>query len=206
MRSLSTALVLSAVATFVAGAALRAADASQAVLAVAAVTALTWLVSSWSTDEETSGPALASPSALLALLLVGRAPVGTAFAVFTAQVVGAVVGGLGLLALGTDGTLVWTEPTLVATAALAAVVGLLAGWLTLAVEGGQHLAWSAAAPVVAGALLGPALAVTASAGPLVGLAVADLLPWDVALVAAGSALVGTVLGVFSTSVVSRREE
>lgn len=206
MRSLSTALVLSAVTTFVVGAALRAADATQAVLAVAAVTAVAWLVSSWSTDDETSGPALAAPSTLLALLLVGRAPGRIAFALFTAQVVGAVVGGLGLLALDSDGTLVWSEPSLVATAVLAAVVGLLGGWTTLAVEGGQPLAWSAAAPLAAGALLGPALAATASAGPLVGLGVAGLVPWDVALVAAGAALVGTVLGVFSTSIISPRSE
>ncbi|RYJ07101.1 MAG: hypothetical protein EON52_02990 [Actinomycetales bacterium] len=137
---------------------------------------------------------------------MGRAPVRIAFAIFTAQVVGAVVGGLGLLALDSDGTLVWSEPSLVATGVLAAVVGLLGGWTTLAVEGGQPLAWSAAAPLVAGALLGPALAATASAGPLVGLGVAGLVPWDIALVAAGAALAGTVLGVFSTSLISPRGE
>ena len=206
MRPLSTAFVLAAVVTFVAGAGLRAADATQAVLAVAAVTALSWLVASWSTDDETAGPSLASPTALVALLLVGRAPRRTAFAVFTAQVVGAVVGGLGLLALDSEGTLVWADPSLAAAASLAAVVGLVGGWATLAVEGGQPLGWSAAAPLVAGAALGPALAVTAAAGPLVGLGVAGLVPWDVALVSAAAALVGTVVAVFATSIVSPASE
>ena len=94
MRPLSVALVLAAVTTFVAALALRAPDATIAVLAVGAIAVvITWLAGLHSTEEE-SGLALTSPAAALALALVGRANRAAVLPLIAAQVVGAVIGGL----------------------------------------------------------------------------------------------------------------
>src|SRR4051794_19944678 len=99
MRALSVAAILAALTTFVAALALRAPDATIAVLAVAAMAVVvTWLAGLHSDDEE-SGLTLTSPAATLALSLVGRANRAMILPMIAAQVVGAVLGGLAANAL-----------------------------------------------------------------------------------------------------------
>lgn len=205
MKPLALAAVTSGLTTAVAAWALRATDPATAVAAVAAVAvAAAWLARFHDTGS-TSGLALTGPLPLASLALVGRAPVASALPVVASQVVGAVAAGAAVAALDLPGgSLVWDEPTLLAGAALGVVVGLVGAWATLAADTGA-VAWAAAAPVTAGALLGVGLAAAAHPAALVGLAVAGVVGWPAALTTAAAVLVGAVLGTFVVSWVSPHE-
>ena len=207
MRSLTVAALLAAITTFVAALALRAPDATLAVLAVAAVAVLTTWVATLHTTEEESGLALTSPAAAVTLSLVGRSGAGFLLPIIAAQVVGAVLGGLA--ALGLDdrlgGSLVWTEPTRVVTGVVVAVLAILAAWVLLAIDGGEHAAWAAVPPVIAGASLGVGLAVALNPAAVLGLATAGLLSWTTAGIVAGAGIVASALGAFAITLVTPAE-
>ncbi len=207
MRSLTVAALLAAITTFVAALALRAPDATLAVLAVAAVSVLTTWVATLHTTEDESGLALASPAAAVTLSLVGRRSSGFLLPIIAAQVVGAVLGGLA--ALGLDdrlgGSLVWAEPTRVVTGIVVAVLAILAAWVLLAIDGGEHAAWAAVPPVIAGASLGVGLAVALNPAAVLGLATAGLLSWTTAGIVAGAGIIAAAVGAFAITLVTPAE-
>ena len=207
MRLLSMGALLSALLTLVAALALRAADATLAVAAVAAVAVLfTWYAQLHSTDER-STLGLANPAAVLTLAVVGRRPWATILPALAAHTVGAVLGGLA--ALGLDDrlgdTLVFTQPGLVVAAVGAAVVGLIGAWTTLSIDGGGPEALSGIPAIVGGAVLPLGLLTVFQPAAVIGLATADLVPWDVALVAAGTTLVASIVGAYAVSVLVPHE-
>ncbi|TXL62922.1 hypothetical protein [Aeromicrobium terrae] len=207
MRSLSAAAIISALTTFVAALALRAPDATLSVLAVAAFVALaTWVASLHSTDDE-SGLALLSPAAALTLALVGRRSTGLLLPLVAAQVVGAVAGGFAALGLDDEltGTLVWDDPSRVATGVVVAVLALLASWLLLALDSGESPAWSAAPPLLSGASLGVPFAAALNPAVVLGLATADLISWEIAVIAAIAGLVGSAIGPYAITLVTPPE-
>lgn len=204
MRSLTVAALLAAITTFVAALALRAPDATLAVLAVAAVAVLTnWLAVLHSTDDE-SGIALTSPAAAVTLALVGRRPAALLLPIIAAQVVGAVLGGLAALGLDDQlgGSLVWSEPTRVATGVVVAVLAILAAWVLLAIDGGEHPAWAAVPPLLAGASLGVGLAVALNPAAVLGLATAGLLSWTTAGIVAGVGVIASAVGAYAIALVT----
>ena len=208
MRTLTVAAILSAITTFVAALALRAPDATLAVLAVAAVVVLTTWVAALHTTEEESGIALANPAAAVTLVLVGRRSGTFLLPLIAAQVVGAVVGGAA--ALGLDdrlgGSLVWAEPTRVVTGVVIAVLAILAAWVLLAIDGGEHSAWAAAPPLLAGASLGVGLAVALNPAAVLGLATAGLVSWTTAGIAAAAGLVAAAIGAYAITLVTPPDE
>ena len=207
MRSLTVAALLAAITTFVAALALRAPDATLAVLAVAAVVVLTTWVAALHTTEDESGIALTSPAAAVTLTLVGRRSPTFLLPLIAAQVVGAILGGLA--ALGLDdrlgGSLVWSEPTRVVTGVVVAVLAILAAWVLLAIDGGEHAAWAAVPPVLAGASLGVGLAVALNPAAVLGLATAGLVSWTIAGIAAGAGLVASAIGAYAITLVTPPE-
>lgn len=207
MRLLSMGALLSALLTLVSAMALRAADATLAVAAVAAVAVLfTWYAQLHSTDERgTLG--LANPASVLVLAVVGRRPWATILPTLAAHTVGAVLGGLA--ALGLDDrlgdTVVFTQPGLVVAAVGAALVGVIGAWATLGIDGGGPEALAAVPAVVAGAVLPLGLLAAFQPAAMIGLATAELVPWDVALVAAGTALVASIAGAYAVSLLVPHE-
>lgn len=202
MKPLAVAAVTAALTTAVAAWGLRATDPATAVAAVAVVfVASAWLARFHDTASG-SGLGLTGPAPLVALALVGRSPVATALPVVAAQVVGAVAVGAAVGALDLPGgALVWDQPTLLTAGVLGVLVGLVGAWSTLAADAGP-VAWAAATPVTAGALLGVGLAAAAHPAAVVGLAVAGALDWPVALVSAVAVLAGAAIGTFVVSWVS----
>jgi hypothetical protein len=207
MRSLTVAAILAAITTFVAALALRAPDATVAVLAVAAVAVLTTWLAVLHTTEDESGLALTSPAAAVTLWLVGRRSAGFLLPLVAAHVVGAVAGGLAALGLDDTlgGTLVWSDPTRVGTGIAVGVLSVLAAWVVLAIDGGEHAAWAAAPPILAGASLGVGLAAALNPAVVLGLAVAGLVAWTTAGIAAGAGLVGAAIGAYAISLVTPAE-
>lgn len=209
MRPLVTTAVLHLVGTFVAALALGASEAMLTAAAVAGTFALLlWFASLHSTESE-SGLPLAGATAAVGLALTGRSPAGTLLPLIAAQVVGSVAAGGLVLALGRvndSATLVWDTPGLTTTAAAGVLVGLLASWTVLAVDGGAPAAWWAAPTLLAGAVLNVALAAAVAPAALVGLATAGLLGWTTALMAAGATLVGAAAGVYVVALVTPRPE
>jgi hypothetical protein len=207
MRSLTVAALLAAITTFVAALALRAPDATLAVLAVAAVVVLTTWIAALHTTEDESGIALTSPAAAVTLTLVGRRSPTFLLPLIAAQVVGAILGGLA--ALGLDdrlgGSLVWSEPTRVVTGVVITVLAILAAWVLLAIDGGEHAAWAAVPPVLAGASLGVGLAVALNPAAVLGLATAGLVPWSIAGIAAGAGLIASAIGAYAITLVTPPE-
>ncbi|MGB9012036.1 MAG: hypothetical protein WCB95_04115, partial [Aeromicrobium sp.] len=76
----------------------------------------------------------------------------------------------------------------------AAIVGLVGAWSTLALDASGPDALAAVPVAVAGGILPLGLIGTFSPSVVLGLAAADLLAWDVALVAAGSGLLAAAVG------------
>lgn len=201
MRLLSMAAVLSALITLVSAMALRAADATIAVAAVAATAVLfTWYAQLHSSDER-STLGLANPAAAVALAVVGRRPWSNLLPAVAAHTVGAVIGGLGALALDDrlGDTLVFTQPGLVIAAVGAAVVGLIGAWATLGVDGGGHESLVAVPAVVGGAVLPLGLVAVFHPAAVIGLATAGLVPWDVALVASGAGILASAAGAYAVT-------
>jgi glycerol uptake facilitator-like aquaporin len=206
-RHLLLAAVVSAVTTFVAAMALRAADATLAVAAVAAVAVLfAWYAQLHSSDDRSS-LGLANPAAALTLAVVGRQPWATLLPVVAAHVVGAVLAGLA--ALGLDDrlgdTLVFATPGLVLAGTGAALVGLISAWATLAADADGREVVVAVPVVIGGAVLPLGLLTVFQPAAVLGLATAGILPWDVALVAAASAAVASIAGAYAVSLLVPRE-
>ncbi|GAA3531300.1 hypothetical protein GCM10022234_30540 [Aeromicrobium panaciterrae] len=199
--------LFSALLTLTAAMALRAADATLAVAAVSAVAVLfTWYAQLHSTDERgTLG--LANPASAVTLAVVGRRPWSTLLPVLAAHTIGAVVGGLAALALEDKlgDTLVFTQPGLVVTAVGAALVGLIGAWVTLSIDGGGHEALGAIPVIVGGAVLPLGLITAFQPAAMVGLATAGLVPWDVALVAAGVVLAASAAGAYAVTLLVPQE-
>lgn len=207
MRSLTVAALLAAITTLVAAIALNAPSATLAVLAVAAVGIVTtWVATLSSTDDE-SGLALTSPAAAVTLALVGRRSTALLLPIIAAQVVGSVLGGLAALGLGDrlGGSLVWSEPTRVGTGVVVAFLSVLAAWVLLAIDGGEHPAWAAVPPVLAGASLSVGLAAALNPAVVLGMATAGLLSWTTAAIAAVAGLVASAVGAYSIALVTPPE-
>ena len=207
MRKLILGALFSALLTLTAAMALRAADATIAVAAIAAVAVLfTWYAQLHSTEDRgTLG--LANPASAVTLAVVGRRPWATLLPVLAAHTLGAVAGGFAALALNDKlgDTLVFTQPGLVVTAVGAALVGLIGAWTTLSIDGGGPEALSAVPAVVGGAILPLGLIAAFQPAAVIGLATADLVPWDVALVAAGAVLVASAVGAYAVSLLVPQE-
>lgn len=208
MRTLTTAAILGAVSTFCSALALRAPDAAAAIAAVALITAFaTWASSLHSTDDA-SGLALANPASVLTLVAVRRFGAGSVLPVVAAQIVGAVAGGFGALGLDSHlgGTLAWTDASPVATGVVVGVLGIIAAWLTLAIDGGEHVGWSAVGPVLSGTALGIGLAAALNPAVVLGLATAGVIGWTTAGIAAGAGLVAAVVGAYAIGFVMPADE
>lgn len=207
MRKLILGALFSALLTLTAAMALRAADATLAVAAVAATAVLfTWYAQLHSTEERgTLG--LANPASAVTLAVVGRRPWGTLLPVLAAHTIGAVGGGFVALALEDKlgETLVFTQPDLVVAAAGAALIGVLGAWATLSIDGGGTEALSAVPVVVGGAILPLGLLAAFQPAAVIGLATAGLVPWDVALVAAAVVLTASAAGAYAVSLLVPQE-
>ena len=204
MRKLVAAALFAALSTFVVALSLRAPDATVALLAVAGITVLvTWLAGQHSTEEE-SGLALANPASAVALTLVGRSSSATILPLIAAQLIGAVVGGFAALGLESKlgQTLIWSEPRLLATGIAVGVLGILATWLLFAIDSQLSEAYAAIPPLLAGASLPLSLGSALNPSVMLGLATADLISWEVALVAASAGLVAAVIGAYTINVIS----
>jgi glycerol uptake facilitator-like aquaporin len=207
MRPLSVAAILAALTTFVAALALRAPDATVAVLAVAAMAVVvTWLAGQHTTEDE-SGLALTSPAAALALALVGRANRATLLPLIAAQVVGAVLGGLAANGLDSrlGDTLVFTAPGRLVTGIVVGVLAIIGTWILFAIDGAVNEAYAVVPPILAGAALSLGFTTALNPAVIVGIATASLVPWTVALIAAGAGLVGAVIGAYTMVTVAAPE-
>lgn len=207
MRTLSAAAIFGAVITFSSALALRAPDATIAVAAVAAVTAfVTWL-SALHSDDQASGLALSSPAVALTLVAVRRYPGSSVLPLIAAQVVGSVAGGFAALGVGRSlgGALTWSDPSPVAVAVVVAFLGLLASWVTLAVDGGENVAWTTVPPLVSAAALGVGLTAALNPAVVVGLATAGIVSWITAGTAASVGLIAAFLGAYLVSAVSPKD-
>ena len=207
MRKLVAAALFAALTTFVVALSLRAPDATVALLSVAGITVLvTWLAGQHSTEDE-SGLVLANPAWTLALTLIGRSPGATILPLIAAQAVGAGLGGLAALGLENrlGETLIWAEPTLLATAIVVAIIGIAATWLLFAIDSQIGEAYAAIPPLLTGAALPLSLGAALNPAVVLGLATAGLMAWDVAAVAAVAAAVAAVVGAYTVSVISPTE-
>lgn len=209
MRPLVTAAVLHLVGTVGVGLSLAASEATLAALAMAAtLSLLVWFAVLHSDDVE-SGLPLASSAALVGLTLTGRSAAGRLLPLLAAQLVGATVGGAALLGVGRvvpGGTLLWDEPAIVPALLSALLVGVIASWTLLAIDGGAPAAWWSVPVVVAAATLSIVLAAAASPAVVIGLATAGLVGWPVATATAGGVLVGAAVGVFAAGIVAPAPE
>jgi len=206
-RLLVIPVLTSALLTLIAAMALRAADATLAVAAVAVVAALfTWYAQLHSTDEQ-SALGLANPASAITLAVVGRRPWSTLLPTVAAHVVGGVLGGLAALGLEDQlgDTLVFADPGLVLAGAGAAAVGLIGAWTALAIDAGGPETGAVMPAVVAGAVLPLGLLVAFNPAAMIGFATAGLVPWDVALVAAGGTLVASVAGAYAVALLVPRD-
>lgn len=204
MRRLVVAAVLAALTTFVVALALRAPDATIAIVAVAAVTVLvTWFAVQHSTEDE-SGLALANPASTVALTIVGRSSGAVILPLIAAQVVGSVLAGLAARALSDSlgETLIWAEPSPAATAVVVLVLGIAATWLLFAIDLQIGEGFAAIPPILTGAALPVSLAAALNPTVMIGLAGADLVSWNIALIAAGAGLVAAVAGAYTAVVIS----
>jgi len=207
MRPLSVAAILAALTTFVAALALRAPDATIAVLAVAAMTVLVAWLAGLHTSEDESGLALTSPAAAVSLALVGRTNRATLLPLIAAQIVGAVLGGLAALALDSrlGDTLVFTQPSRLVTAVVVGVLALISAWVLFAIDGSVHEAYAAVPPILTGAALPLGMTTALNPAVIIGVATASLVPWDLALIAAAAALIGAAIGAFTMALVAPTE-
>jgi len=196
MRVLGTGALTSAVLTFVAALALHGADAAVAVLAVAAVVVLLSWYAQLSSDDGQAGLDVVSPAFATTLAAVGRRPWATILPCYAAHAVGAVVGGLGALALDSSlpGPLLYDADSLVVAGAAGAVVGLVGAWAALAADGGGPVALTAVPVVLGGGALPVAFVGAFSPAVVLGLATAELISWPAAGVAASAGLIAAGLG------------
>jgi glycerol uptake facilitator-like aquaporin len=207
MRTLSAAAIFGAVTTFSSAIALRAPDATVAVAAVATVIAfVTWLSALHSTDQA-SGLALSNPAVALTLVAVRRFPASSVLPLLAAQVVGAVLGGFAALGLDSSlgGALTWSDPTPLATGVIVGFLGLLAAWVTLAIDGGESTAWAAVPPLTSAAALGVGMTAALNPAVVLGLATAGAVSWITAGIAAGAGLIAAFAGAYLVNLVTPAE-
>jgi glycerol uptake facilitator-like aquaporin len=204
MRRLLAGALFAAFTTFVVALALRAPDATIALLAAAGATVMvTWFAGQHSTEDE-SGLALANPAWTVALTLVGRSSGAFVLPLIAAQVVGGIAGGLGALVLEDrlGDTLVWNTPSVVATGVVVLVLGIAATWLLFAIDARISEAYAGIPTLLAGAALPAGLGALLNPAAALGLATADLIPWDVASAAIIAAALAAVAGAYTTAVIS----
>lgn len=199
MKDLVAAAVNTFLVTLAAACALRADDATLAVVAVAAlIVLLTWFAL-LNSGERTSGLGRSNPAAALALAVAGRQPWPTALPLITAHVVGAALAGLA--ALGLDGVLgapqVGATPHWASALVAGALVGLIGTWTTFAVDGEAGAPYAAIPVLVGGAVLPVAFAALVNPAAVLGIAASGVLDWVPALVAASASLVGAMVGAYA---------
>lgn len=208
MRTLATAAFLGAVSTFCSALALRAPDAAVAVAAVAGITAVcTWVASLHSTHEA-SGLALVSPASAVTLTVVRRFSGSSLVPMFTAQVVGAVAGGFAALGLDSElgGALAWTDASPVAVGVVVVVTGIVAAWLTLAIDGGEPVWWSGLGPILSSAALGVGLAAALNPAVIIGLAAAGVVGWTAAGIASVVGVLAAAVGGYAINAVTPTDD
>ena len=200
MRPLIASALTSAVLTFVTCVALRAADPMLTLAAVASVLLLLSWYAQLSSDDEHSALDTTNPAVATTLAVVGRRPWGTILPCWTAHVIGAVAAGFGALALNDrlPAPLPYDADSLVVAAIAGSVVGLVGAWSTLSVDGGGPIAFMAA-PVTVASTLPIGLVGAFSPAVVLGLATAELLPWDVAALTACLGLVFSGVGAWLVS-------
>lgn len=204
MRKLLAAAIFAALTTFVVAFSMRAPDAVVALIAVAGVTVLvTWFAAQHSTEDD-SGLALSNPAATVALTLVGRSSAAIVLPLIAAQVVGAVLAGLGARALSDKlgETLIWAEPSIVGLVVVLLVLGVVATWLLFAIDLQISEGFSAIPPILTGAALPVILAAALNPAVVLGLASGNLLSWKIALIAAATGLIAAVIGTYTARVIS----
>ena len=209
MRPLVTAAVLHLVGTLGVGLSLAASEATLAAVAMAGTLSLLVWFASLHSDDAGSGLPLASSAALVGLTLTGRSAGSRLLPLLAAQVVGATIAGAGLLGVGRltpGGTLLWDEPPLVPALVAAVLVGVIASWAFLAIDGGAPAAWWSVPVVVAAATLSIVLAAAVSPAVVIGLATAGLVGWPVALATSGGVIVGAAGGVFAAGIAAPAPE
>jgi|SRR5664279_3186975 hypothetical protein len=196
MRLLALGAAMSALTTFVTAMALRAADATLAVLTVASLTVLLTWYARLHTDDEHPSLGLVNPASATTLAAVGRRSWATMLPILTGHGLGAVVGGLAALGLADQwgDPLIFDADSVLVAGVGAAVVGFLVAWATLALDASGPDALAAVPVVVAGGIMPLGLVGAFSPAVVVGLAAADLLTWDIALVAAGAGLAAAAVG------------
>jgi len=202
MRPLFASALTSATLTLVTAVAVRAAEPALTIAAIAAaVVLLSWYAQLGSDDDQSSLDAT-SPAVATTLAVVGRRPWGTILPCWTAHVVGAVAAGFAALALDSHlpAPLAYDADSLVAAAVAGVLAGLIGAWATLAVDGGGPIALTAA-PVTLAGILPLGLVGAFSPAVVAGLATAELLPWDVAGVAAAAGLASAAVGAWLASVI-----
>ena len=196
MRLLGLSAAMSALLTVVTAAALRASDPTLAVVAVAALTVLLTWYARLHVDGDSPAIGLVNPAWATTLAAVGRRSWATLLPLWTAHVLGAVLGGVAALGLGErwGDPLIFDADDLVIAGVGAAVVGLVGAWSTLALDASGPDALAAVPVAVAGGVLPLGLVGAFSPSVVLGLAAADLLAWDVALVAAAAGLLAAAVG------------
>ncbi|MFY0406929.1 hypothetical protein [Solicola sp. PLA-1-18] len=207
MREYVSAALCGALVTLVA-CAVSGAGAATAALAVGATLAvLAWATAQLSQDTEAGIP-VADVAWGFALALRGRTAPGRLLPLVAAQVVGAVVAGLGASLVG--GRLAATPdvapPGLGTAALLGVVVGLVGGLAAVLADLHAQDAAAGLSGVVGGALLPGALGSAAHPAALLGVAAAGSLGWTTALVTGVTVLVGHGLaGLWMRAVVAEAE-
>jgi len=201
VRTLATAALHGAAVTLAVLAALRASDPVLAVAAVAVVVVvLTWFAA-LASDDSGSGLDVTGSLQGLVLAIVGRTAWGSVLPVLATQAVVGVAIGAGADALHDQlgPTLVVGTPSLALAGVVAALVGVLAAWVTLAVDGSAPVALVAAPVAVAGGA-GPVVLVGAfHPATVLALGTAGLLAWDVVAIVVATATLGAVIGSYTVS-------
>ena len=201
MRTLTSAALHGAIVVLAALAALRASDPVLTVAVVALVAVLMTWFAALPAEDDASRIGETGTLAGLTLAIVGRSPWGNLLPVLAVQAVVAVAIGAAANALADQlgPTLVIGEPSLAVAAIAAALAGLTAAWVTLAIDGTAPVALAGVPAVVAGGTGPIALVVVFHPAATLGLATAGLLPWDVAAVAVAASTAAAVIGTYAIS-------
>lgn len=202
MKHLVAAALNTFLVTLSAALALRADDATLAVLAVAGVVVLLSWFAQLHADDDAAGLGLVNPASAVALAVAGRQAWGSILPLLAAHVVGAAAAGLA--ALGLDGPLgvaqVGATPHWPAALITGALVGLVGTWATFAVDGRAGAPYAGVPVVLGGAVLPVGFAVLVNPAAVLGIAASGLVDWVPALIAAAASLAGAVAGAYAMAV------